>query len=140
MSKKKHRHPAVPSRAVRSFPTQDLCAAFDDWVDSLFLLEEDADPELFLIPVGHSPYRCCTKYTGKEIAEEILTWGTCHGMYVPEETSRNLRELLGKERWPYHSDYLPGTYKQAAAAVLAALQEEVPTEEEPIKAHVFTRG
>lgn len=140
MSKKKHRHPAVPSRALRSFPTQDLCAAFDYWVESLFLLTEDEDPEFLMIPVGHSPHRCCTQYAGGEIVNEILTWGTCHGMYVSEETSKNLRELLGKERWPYHSDYRAGTYKQAASVILAAIKEEEPTEEEPIKAHVFTRG
>lgn len=139
MSKKKHKHPAVPSRVLSSFPTQDLCEAFDYWVDSLFMLAEDEDPELLMIPVGHSPFQCCTQYAGWEIVNEILTWGTCHGMYVSEETSKNLRELFGKERWPYHSDYLPGTYKQAAA-VLAARQEELPTKEEPIKSHVFTRG
>jgi hypothetical protein len=100
-------------------PTADLLRGFDiALIDGFWTDEDEDDPLKYPVKIGRA------KYTLGEVIAQILTWGNCHGVEVGESTSMALYELLGREQWPFHSDHAPGTYKQAAQAVLDALRDD----------------
>lgn len=121
MSKRRRRHGGPPRLPLAQVSPAQLLMAFDQAVQRLFCCEDAATPLQQRVAIGRDTYPL------GEILTEIQAFGKCHGMQVDAETRLNLYELLGKANWSFHSDYFPGTYKQAAAALsleLAASEDE----------------
>jgi hypothetical protein len=109
----------LPPVSLSQVPPDALLQGFDRALSLLLPYDgEDGPPTHLPVSIG------CDYYPLGDVLQEVLTWGKCHRGPVPERTSRELYELLGPTRWPFHALSSPGTYKQAAEAVLSALKED----------------